>query len=381
MRVLMISKACVNALYRRKLEDLNRLGAADGIEVGLVVPPAWGSLPFEPGPGDHYPLFVEPIWFSGRNHFHRYPGLGRVLDRFRPQLLHIDEEHYSWVTREALGLAARRGVPALFFTWQNLYKRYPWPVRRWEAQVLQGAAGALAGNQEAAEVLRRKGYRGPLAVVPQFGTDPAVFRPDPARRQAVRAARGWTDRVVVGYVGRLVAEKGLDDLWAALTPLLARDPALHLVFIGSGPWQPSVPPGLAGQVEQVPWAPSEEMPGLLGALDLLVLPSRTTPRWKEQFGRVLTEAMASGTPVVGSSSGEIPHVIGPAGVVFPEGDVAALQAAVAELAGDPARRRALGEAGRARVRERFTTEAVARATLDFYRRLLTEGGARSRTEV
>ena len=71
--------------------------------------------------------------------------------------------------------------------------------------------------------------------------------------------------------------------------------------------------------------PSTEVPAVLRALDVLVLPSLTTPSWKEQFGRVLQEAMACAIPVVGSDSGEIPHVIGDAGLVTPEGDAAALR--------------------------------------------------------
>ena len=65
--------------------------------------------------------------------------------------------------------------------------------------------------------------------------------------------------------------------------------------------------------------------------DVLVGPSLTTPRWKEQFGRMLVEAMACGVPVIGSDSGEIPHVIGDAGIVVPEGDRVALCAAIARL--------------------------------------------------
>jgi glycosyltransferase involved in cell wall biosynthesis len=117
---------------------------------------------------------------------------------------------------------------------------------------------------------------------------------------------------------------------------------------------------------------STEMPWLMNALDILVLPSRTTARWKEQFGRVLTEAMATKTPVVGSSSGEIPSVIGEAGLVFAEGDQAALRAHLAQLIEDRDLRQHLGEQGFARFHERFTQEAVAQATIALYRRVLAK---------
>ncbi|MFQ3664330.1 MAG: glycosyltransferase, partial [Chloroflexaceae bacterium] len=95
-------------------------------------------------------------------------------------------------------------------------------------------------------------------------------------------------------------------------------------------------------------------------------PSRTTPTWKEQFGRVLIEAMSCGVPVIGSSSGEIPHVIGEGGLTYPEGDVSALSAAIARLVADPAARRELACRGRERVLAHFTQAAIARRHVEVY---------------
>ena len=105
-------------------------------------------------------------------------------------------------------------------------------------------------------------------------------------------------------------------------------------------------------------------------LDALALPSHTTPRWKEQFGRVLTEAMSCGLPVIGSSSGEIPNVVGDAGLIFREGDVPALAAAIARLADSPALCADLGRRGRARVLAHYTQAALARSYYQVYRSML-----------
>src|SRR5690606_30800199 len=113
-------------------------------------------------------------------------------------------------------------------------------------------------------------------------------------------------------------------------------------------------------------AESTAMPAFYRSLDAVVLPSRTTPGWKEQFGRVLVEAMACRVPVVGSDSGEIPHVIGDAGLIFPEGDVAALAHHLRALMDDPSLRQRLGAAGRQRVLERFTMARVAAETVAVY---------------
>jgi glycosyltransferase involved in cell wall biosynthesis len=374
MNVLMVSKACVTRTYREKLRYMANL--PDGVRLTLVVPPAWGDLPYEPPDApEPFDTVIQPIALNGRNHWHWYRGgLGSVMESIRPDLVHIDEEHYSFVTYQVLREATARGIPALFFTWQNLFKRYPWPFRAIEQYVFSHTLGAIAGNQEALQVLRRKGYTRSVAVIPQFGTDPSTFQPAPS---ALRQQLGLDpEALVVGYVGRLIPEKGLDTLLDAMLPLMARDPRRRLLFAGSGPWQETASAriqaaGMADRVVFVPWMPSARMPELMNALDILVLPSLTTPRWKEQFGRVLTEAMACEVPVVGSSSGEIPHVVGTAGKVFPEGDVDALRFILDELLTDASTRRDLGQRGRERVLAHYTQEAVARSTLGFYRELLT----------
>ena len=114
------------------------------------------------------------------------------------------------------------------------------------------------------------------------------------------------------------------------------------------------------------------MPAYLTGLDVLVLPSRTRPNWKEQFGRVLVEAMACGVPVIGSTCGEIPQVIGDAGLVFPEEDVNALREALLHLQRDDNLRRDLAERGRARVLSHYTQKQVAAATVDVYRQMMRE---------
>ncbi len=105
-------------------------------------------------------------------------------------------------------------------------------------------------------------------------------------------------------------------------------------------------------------------------LDALVLPSLTRPNWIEQFGRVLPEAMACETPVIGSSSGEIPHVIGEAGLVFQEGNVQELVACVRKLLDDPELYARLAVEGRQRVLENYTQEQIARQTYEVYKEIL-----------
>src|SRR5204862_1301969 len=96
-----------------------------------------------------------------------------------------------------------------------------------------------------------------------------------------------------------------------------------------------------GIAERITWEPSVTsmlVPERLRTFSVLVQPSLTRRNWKEQFGRAVMEAMACGVPVIGSSSGEIPHVLGDAGLVVPEGDAVALRDAIARLLADGALR-------------------------------------------
>ena len=129
--------------------------------------------------------------------------------------------------------------------------------------------------------------------------------------------------------------------------------------------------GLSGKTRFIPAVAYDKIPEYLNCLDILVLPSVTRPRLKEQFGRVLVEAMSCSVPVIGSDSGEIPTVIGEGGLIFPEGDIPALRDRIAALIADPAAAAALGEKGRRRVEAEYTWVSIARRQIEVYRRLLS----------
>jgi glycosyltransferase involved in cell wall biosynthesis len=113
------------------------------------------------------------------------------------------------------------------------------------------------------------------------------------------------------------------------------------------------------------------MPAYFNAMDILCVPSRTTPRWREQFGRVIIEAFACGIPVIGSDSGEIPIVIDDAGIVARENDLAAWIAAIESLLNDPLERRRLGDRARDLSSTRHAHPVAARHHLDFFDQILS----------
>lgn len=366
MRVVMVSKALVVGAYQRKAEELARLGA----ELTVLIPPAWGDRrgrqAAERLHTTGYDLRVIPLRLNGNFHLHYYPTLAHEIAAVRPEVLHMDEEPYNLATWLALRAAQRAGAQPTFFTWQNLYRRYPPPFAAMEQANYARAPIAIAGNHDAAEVLRRKGYQGEIAVIPQFGVDPEVYAPSGARPAS------FGDGLRIGYAGGLVSEKGVDLLLHACSRLAARP---QVLLAGEGEERVSLEKlaqdlGLAERVKFLGRQASSAMPAFYNSLDVLVLPSRTLPNWKEQFGRVLIEAMACRVPVVGSDSGEIPNVVGDAGLIFAEGDVQALCGCLQRLDDNPGERARLGEQGRQRVLAHYTMRHIAKQTLAVYTALL-----------
>ena len=204
------------------------------------------------------------------------------------------------------------------------------------------------------------GYQGPAEVIPPIGVDTRVFSPQ-ERRLDSSVFR-------VAYAGRFVPEKGLDILMQAVARL---GPGVELWLIGDGPQRTALQAlardlGIGERVRWVPPVSPEQMPGLLAQVNAVVLPSRTTPVWKEQFGRILVEAMACGVPVVGSDSGAIPEVIGDAGLIFPEGDVEALMECLNRLRQSSHLQAEFAQRGLARARL-YDQETIARQTIAFYK--------------
>jgi glycosyltransferase involved in cell wall biosynthesis len=139
---------------------------------------------------------------------------------------------------------------------------------------------------------------------------------------------------------------------------------VNVVFAGGGPYQPELERtvaerGVGGRVRFLPNRSRDELPEVMNALDVLLLPSRTTPRWKEQFGRVIIEAHACGTPVIGSDSGAIPDVIEEGGLVTPEQNPAELAKAICKLRNDPALVARMGDAGLRQVKRSYSWQQVA----------------------
>ena len=314
MRVAVISHACVVDVNQRLYEELAR---RDDIELLLIAPATWRAstgkrVGFRALPGAPYQTHPLPVWGSGQISLHWYRGLGPVLRRFDPDLIYLDEEPYSLPAWQTLRLARALHKPLAFVHTQNIVKRHPWPFRAVERAVLDYACLANPLTEECAEVLRVKNFGGRIVLIPHC-VDTGLFHPQP---QAELRERLGLDGFTVGYLGRLTEAKGVGDLMAAAERLWAAGLDFKLLVVGSGPlesrlreWSHTA----GGRAVPTGAVAHDEAPRYLNAMDVLVMPSRTTPGWKEQFGRALIEALACGVPVIGSDSGNIPALLAETG--------------------------------------------------------------------
>ncbi len=383
MRVLRVSHSGAIDEWRGRERAL----AAAGVDVLLLSSRRWHAggttVSLVPRAGErvvgvatagrHPALFLydpRPIWRA----------LGEGWD-----VIDIHEEPFALATAEILVLRAMRArarrAPVVLYTAQNLRKRYPVPFRWFERWALRVASGISACNADAARLAESKGFAGRAHVIP-LGVDTARFTPADAPASADAAtsdAPGPAAPIVVGFLGRLVPEKGL----LVLVDAVARAPGLRLRIAGTGPLRPelearAIAAGLADRLEFVgPLAP-DDVVAFYRTLDVLAVPSLPTARWTEQFGRVAVEAMACGVPVVSSDAGALPDVVGGAGIVVPAGDASALATALTEAGGTRAAE--LRATGRARAAA-CSWDAVASDYLELYRSVRHEAaapGARAR---
>lgn len=381
MNLLVVSHPAVipaNQQFYAELEALT------GWRITLVVPRDWTHEYGRVQGGARWPRFqgrVEavPVWPVGSIPLHRYrASVTRLLERQRPDVLYVQHEPYALATVQFYqGNKRWRHVPFGFYAAQNILKRYPFPFGAWERKVLSGARFACPVSGEARDLLLRKGFAGESSVMP-LGVDPEVYRPSPPPDRLAGLGAG---RRLIGFVGRLSEEKGLDTLVRAVARLPVDDP-VSLVVVGDGPFAASLDAlvdelGIRSRVLRLGYVPHDQVAAYYSAFDLLVLPSRTRPNWREQFGRVIIEALACGTPVVGSSSGEIPALIRSlgGGAVFPEGDAAALASVLANLLARPALRAELAARGRKEVLVRYGNRTLAARFAELVERAARDAGS------
>lgn len=279
------------------------------------------------------------------------PGLGALVRDVRPDVVHVNAEPWGLVVAQAL----RHAEVVVVHGCETSYAWGGLPRRALRAALVRANLRRLAGFASWNEVgVRLALHYGlpvdvPTAVLPAItagpSTEPAAPPPPPGP-------------LVVGFVARLLPEKGLDVLLEACALLHADGVDLELVVVGEGATGWLLDQALPFRVDRRGLLPNDAVRRAMRQWSVLAVPSLSSDHWEEQFGRVVVEAFAEGLPVVTSSSGALPEVVADAGVVVPERDARALADALARFC-DPVVRHDLGTAGRARWEANYAPSVVA----------------------
>jgi glycosyltransferase involved in cell wall biosynthesis len=369
MRVLRIAHSSLTPALRQRERALARCYPDLNLEV--VTTQRWreAEMDVDATPDDLFPVRTARSLLSKHIQLFVYDPrpIIKALREHQPDLIDMSHEPYSVAGAEILTLCNwfAPQIPVVMQTNQNILHDYPFPFNWLERRAFRRVAAAYACSETVCEVLRAKGFDKPAPIIP-FGVNTEAFRPRPARSE--RSDRPLT----IGYVGRMLPGKGLNVLADALEEL--RGVAWQLLVVGDGPERAEferrlTASNLLARTRFTGAINFSLVPELFQELDLLVIPTETTKRIREQFGRVIVEAMASGVPVIGSTCGAIPEVIGNAGTVFPEGDAVGLARALRQMLSDQGLRERLAVAGLERAKQ-YSWERVAEKTYDLYQQVM-----------
>ncbi|MFX1555482.1 MAG: glycosyltransferase family 4 protein, partial [Promethearchaeota archaeon] len=306
-----------------------------------------------------------------RNVTHIYPNMKGILTSFGPDIVELWEEPFSAVAAHTI-FWTKRIVPnakIIFFSAQNVLKRYPFPFSALEKYTYKNAAHAFLVNEEVSDIVRRKGFKKESTVLP-LGVDTDFFcKKDTSSLRKNLALRDF----VIGFIGKIDKQKGIFDLIKAASEINER---IELLIIGNGELRGEAEQfvtslGLGQKTVLMDAVPHSHVPHYLNCMDALVFPSVSLPNVREQFGRVIIEGMACEVPVIGSDSGEIPVTIGEAGLIFKEGDVADLKDKIEVLIKNRSLRALLAGKGRKRALDKFSWKVIAKKQHQVYTELMS----------
>ena len=388
MKILVASHTYIVDLNCEKLRNLVKLEA--NIEVTVVVPKRWrpGGVQnkniiesqfrqegnFRVVPISNFSQNNQPLLTFGAD-------IISLLKDFSPDIIQVEQgaKSLGYAQFITLNRLLRLKSKNVFFTWWNLPYTNKFPITWLETYNLNNTDGLISGNQDGVDILREHGYQGKAKVMPQLGVDEVLFSPS-SQPELAQELGIKSDQFIIGFVGRFVEEKGILTLIKAVSYL--KNLPWKLLLLGRGFLQETIlklakQAGIEDKIILIESVPHAQVFRYINLMNTLVLPSETTYKiktltavgWKEQFGHVLIEAMTCKVPVIGSDSGEIPHVIGDSGLIFAEGNAEALRDCLLKLMQNRDLAENLARKGYERGMTKYTNQALAKELLDFYQSL------------
>ena len=370
MKTLIIDKTAVLETSQRKCLELAKF---NDIDLTLLCPERWvenfAEIALEKTHDPNYKIVTGKVAFKGyENRGFYYTGILKAI-REKPDIIFLLEEPFSLFALQTVVLKSifSRRSKVIFYTWDNLSRKYRYPYRPSliyefiNQLTLRLSCYAITGNSDAIEILKSKGFKKPIAYAP-YGIDLNLF--------SEKNVAGLKEELnlrspVFGYIGRLLEEKGLDIFLKAIA-LYKKEfgQKFSILIIGRGKYREDLERmakdhSLTNNLVLLDTVLHKMVPEYMNCIDIFVLPSKTKWNFKEQFGRVLVEAMACGVSVIGSSSGALQKIIGDAGLIFKENNPVDLKSKMIQLLNNVELRNKLKVKGKIRVKE-FTWEIFAK---------------------
>jgi len=335
--ILCISQASFTSANRIVYRELK----SKGWNIQMVIPAqlnfSGGKKTADPVQEDDPPTHFLPL--TGTNpRIQRYKGLKKLLHELKPRIIYLDNDPASrmaaslsiWCKMNHAQLVCQ-SCENLSIKINKVYRREGW----------KGIPAALVKNifsfisnkycrhvfvisDGGMEVFKELGYPS-VSKIP-LGFNENIFHPDENERNRIRGAKGL-DKTVFSYFGRLVPEKGVHLLISALSRLKEFEWQLLMddFDIYASPYTDKIKRQIAELqlMDRVVYfqASHTEIASYMNAADVVILPSVSTPKWVEQYGRVIPEAMACGKLVIASDAGALPELIEKAGLIFPENNL------------------------------------------------------------
>lgn len=328
---------------------------------------------------------------STDNAYYLIRGLASLLRKIDPDVIFcIHEEgivqlcqtilwRRVWAPRAVLIYFSMKALPRTFLPKSlrpkhlivSIYSFISWQLIR------VGTDACICHTPMIEQELRREKYWKPVLTQTQYGVDVRRFKPCEQSRRRVREHLELSG-CVIGFCGRFVPEKGVQDLIAAANELRGD---WSLLLIGDGVLQGAISDCLAGKtyqgrVHRPGFIPHDEVADYFAAMDVFFIGSRDSPSYVDTFPLVVVQAMATALPVVGSRAGAIPFQLGRQGLLYQPGDVRALVDELQSLIDDPGKRTGYGNALRARAERQFSIDALNDSYFSFATRLIARKNKR-----
>lgn len=397
MKILVVSHTYIAPINREKWKVLAKYFS--DVELKVLIPKKWPATLFQIDAGDLSKDNIKNCEFVLINTFksgnevlygYNFISLIKLLREFQPDLIHVEQgdNAFSYFQLILLSKLFCRKAKFVFFTWVNWKNKWSLKYKLFWSFIekfnLKNSSGAIVGNSDAAIVLREKKFVKPIITLLQLGVNQKYF--EPAKNNEEKK------EFKIGFIGRFIKEKGIFDLAEAFLSLKklfpnlvipaiepgssnVKNPKWKLFFVGAGKDKKNLIDyidnnKLGFDVEILDPVSHENVGKLLNSFDIFVLPSYDTSEWREQFGHVLIEAMACCVPVIGSTGGEIPNVIGDAGLIFEQKNIKDLSDKLKLLMENEKLRKEFALKGYDRFKKNFSYEIIAEKTYNFWYEIL-----------